>query len=119
MTDLWVLLLGLVAGVLSGIFGIGGGIVIVPTLVLAFGLTQKTATGTSLAALLLPVGLLAVLTYYRAGEVNVRVAGYLAAGMVVGTFIGARFTQSLPDVLIKRLFGVLLLYIAVRFILGK
>lgn len=113
-TALIALALGLTAGVLSGIFGIGGGVVVVPGLVLLLGYGQKTATGTSLLALLLPVGALAVVSYAREGHVNVRVGLLVAAGIFAGALAGARFALGQPDATLRRLFAVLLVALAVR-----
>jgi hypothetical protein len=107
-------LIGLGSGVLSGIFGIGGGLVIVPFLVLLMGMTIRQAAGTSLAALLLPVGIFGALEYFRAGQVDVRVAIVLALGLVVGVYFGARLALMLPPELVQRAFGVLLIVVGVR-----
>lgn len=117
MTWALVVGIGLGAGILSGLFGIGGGIVIIPALVLLAKLDQHTANGTSLAALLLPVGLLATIEYYRRGQVRVPYAAILAAGLLLGGLIGARFAGKIPDVTLRRSFGVLLLVTAVRLLL--
>jgi uncharacterized membrane protein YfcA len=106
--------LGLLAGVLSGIFGIGGGVVIVPGLVLLLGFGQKTATGTSLLALLLPVGALAAREYAREGHVDVRAGLLIAAGVFAGALLGAKLALGRSEVTLKRLFAGLLLLIAVR-----
>jgi uncharacterized membrane protein YfcA len=105
--------IGLVAGVLSGLFGIGGGIVIVPMLVLT-GLPMLSATGTSLGALLLPVGALGAWTYYKNGHLDVRAALLVAAGLTVGAFFGARLAQVLSPVMMKRGFAMLLVIVAAR-----
>lgn len=107
-------LIGLAGGVLSGLFGIGGGLVIVPGLILLLGMTPKQAAGTSLAALLLPVGILGAIEYWRAGYIDVRLALLLAVGILIGAFIGARVAIGLPNELIQRAFGVLLVLIGVR-----
>jgi uncharacterized protein len=107
-------LIGLAGGVLSGLFGIGGGLVIVPALIVLLGMTAKQAAGTSLAALLLPVGIFGALEYWRAGQVDVRVAAILALGLLIGAFIGARVAIGLPNELIQRAFGVLLVLVGVR-----
>jgi len=107
-------LIGLVGGVLSGLFGIGGGLVIVPGLILLLGMTPKQAAGTSLAALLLPVGILGAIEYWRAGYVDVRLAVLLALGILIGAFIGARVAIGLPNELIQRAFGVFLVVVGVR-----
>jgi len=88
--------------------------VIVPALILLVGMTPKQAAGTSLAALLLPVGILGALEYWRAGHVDVRMAILVAAGLVVGAFIGARLAVGLPNELLQRAFGVLLLLVGLR-----
>lgn len=107
-------LIGLVGGVLSGLFGIGGGLVIVPALILLAGMTPKQAAGTSLAALLLPVGILGAMEYWRAGHVNVQMALLVAIGLLVGAFIGARVAVGLPNELLQRAFGVFLLVVGLR-----
>src|ERR1700674_841406 len=109
-----VALIGLAAGVLSGIFGIGGGVIIVPLLVLVLGFTAQQAAGTSLAALLLPVGLFGAIQYWQAGQVNVLNAAMLALGLLLGAFIGARVGLSLPSEVVQRAFGVLLVVVGLR-----
>ncbi len=109
-----VALIGLAAGVLSGLFGIGGGVIIVPLLILALGFTAQQAAGTSLAALLLPVGLFGAIQYWQAGQVNVVNAALLAFGLLLGAFIGARLGLSLPSEAVQRAFGVLLVVVGVR-----
>ncbi|MEX0624913.1 MAG: sulfite exporter TauE/SafE family protein [Chloroflexota bacterium] len=108
--------IGLFAGVLSGLFGIGGGIVIVPLLVLVVGLTTTQAAGTSLAALLLPVGALGALEYWRGGFVDLGLAAVLAVGLLLGAYLGARLGISLPVEVVQRGFGVLLVIVGIRFI---
>lgn len=108
------LLIGLGAGVLSGLFGIGGGIVIVPLLVLVAQMAQKTATGTSLAALLLPVGALGAWQYYKAGAFDGRAALLLAPGLFVGALIGAKIALQLPSRDLQRAFAVFLCIVAGR-----
>jgi len=112
-------LIGLMAGVLSGLFGIGGGIIVVPALIFLVGLSVREATGTSLAALLLPVGLLGVLTYARMGAVKLPVAALLAAGLLIGTYLGARLALNLPEVLLRRGLAVLLLLVALQLLLRR
>ncbi|MDX2139978.1 MAG: sulfite exporter TauE/SafE family protein [Chloroflexota bacterium] len=112
----WLLILGIVAGVASGMFGIGGGLIIVPALVSLMGFEQKAATGTSLAVLLLPVSLGAVWRYYEANLLDIGVAALVALGLIGGAFAGARIALSLPSVTIRRLYGLFLFAIAVRFI---
>src|SRR2546426_11386954 len=105
MTWVLVALLGLVAGVVSGLFGIGGAIVIIPGLVLLAKLPQHTANGTSLAALLLPVGILGVLEYNRRGQVNFGYAAIIAAGLLIGAFVGAKLAGPVSEGARRRAFG--------------
>ncbi|HYT84555.1 MAG TPA: sulfite exporter TauE/SafE family protein [Gemmatimonadales bacterium] len=114
MTWILVALLGLVAGVVSGLFGVGGAIVIIPGLVLIAKLPQHTAHGTSLAALLLPVGLLGALEYYKRGQVNIAFAAVVAVGLLIGAYFGAKLAGTMSDVMLRRAFGVFLLIVSVR-----
>ena len=114
MTWALVALLGLVAGVVSGLFGVGGAIVIIPGLVLIAKLPQHTAHGTSLAALLLPVGLLGALEYYKRGQVNIAYAAVVAVGLLIGAYFGARLAGSMSDVMLRKAFGVFLLLVSVK-----
>lgn len=107
--------IGLLAGVLSGLFGIGGGIVIVPLLILIVGFTTTQAVGTSLAALVLPVGALGAYEYWRAGQVDLKVAAVLVVGLLLGAYAGARLGISLPVEVVQRGFGVLLVIVGIRF----
>ena len=106
--------IGLAAGVLSGLFGIGGGIVIVPALILLARMAPVTATGTSLGALLLPVGALGAYQYYRAGHTDIRASLLVAVGLFLGAYFGARFALGLDPVLLRRAFAVFLVLVAVR-----
>ncbi|MFH1212963.1 MAG: sulfite exporter TauE/SafE family protein [Candidatus Neomarinimicrobiota bacterium] len=112
ITQLFFFLIGLFAGILSGFFGIGGGIVIVPMLILFFHFPQVAANGTSLAALLLPVGIFAVLAYHRKKLVDVRGALIIGLGIFIGVIGGSFSALELPAPLLKRLYGLFLLYIA-------
>ena len=106
----WMLLLvGLVVGIISGVVGIGGGILFVPALVWLLGMSQHKAQGTSLGALLAPVGILAFMEYYRRGNADLRVALLLAAGFVVGGYFGAVGAQQIPDLWLKRVFALTLI----------
>ncbi len=114
--SLIVLLIGLGSGVLAGMFGIGGGTVIVPLMMLFVGFSLKQAVGTSLTALLLPVGLLGAIEYYRSGQINIIAAICLIIGLFIGTYFGAKLTLSLPELYVKRAFGVLLSILAIRYL---
>jgi uncharacterized membrane protein YfcA len=118
MTWALVALIGLVGGVVSGLFGVGGAIVIVPALILLVKVPPHTASGTSLASLLLPVGLLGALEYYRRGQVNIPYAIILAAGLFIGAYVGAHLAGEVSDVALKRAFGGLLLVVAGKLLLG-
>ena len=108
------LAIGLAAGLLSGVFGIGGGILIVPALLLFAKMDPATSTGTSLGALLLPVGALGAWEYYRNGHVNVTASLLIALGIFVGAYFGARFAQGIDPATAKRAFAVFLVLVAAR-----
>lgn len=119
-SDLFILILiGLSAGFVAGALGVGGGIIIVPALVFIFGMTQHHAQGTSLAVLLFPIGILAVINYYRKGFVNFKFALILIVAFVLGSYFGSLFAVSLPDNTLKKIFGVLMLLAGLRMIFGK
>ena len=113
MTMLYILI-GLGAGVLSGLFGIGGGVVIVPALMLLAQMTPLTATGTSVGALLLPVGALGAWAYYKAGHLDIRASLLIAVGLFLGAYFGARLAMMLTPTLLKRAFAVFLVLVAIR-----
>jgi len=106
------LAIGLTAGLLSGIFGIGGGVVIVPALLLVGRMSPQTATGTSLASLLLPVGALGAWYYYRNGYLDLRAAMWIAAGLFLGAWLGAHLALKLPARDLQRAFAVFLVFVA-------
>lgn len=108
------LAIGLIAGVLSGLFGIGGGVVIVTALV-AFGrMPIHVATGTSLAAMLLPVGILGVGVYWKAGHLDMRAAALIALGIFTGIYFGAKYAQGMAPATLQRAFAVFMVVMAVR-----
>ncbi|MBX7051186.1 MAG: TSUP family transporter [Flavobacteriales bacterium] len=109
---LLLLLVGLLAGALSGFVGVGGGIIIVPAMVYLLGMTQMQGQGISLAVLMLPVGVLGVMNYYKAGHIQFNYAFIIAAGFVVGSYFGSKYALKLPEHKVKFIFGLLLLYIA-------
>ncbi|MFH1395294.1 MAG: sulfite exporter TauE/SafE family protein [Candidatus Omnitrophota bacterium] len=106
------LIVGLFAGIVSGLIGIGGGIVIVPCLIYIFKFSQHSAQGTTLAMLVPPIGLLAAWTYFKGGHVNLPVAGLLCLGFVAGGYFGAKFAVGLPEVILRKVFGTCLLIIS-------
>jgi hypothetical protein len=109
-----ILLVGLVVGLVSGVVGIGGGILFVPALIWLLGMDQHKAQGTSLGALLLPVGIFAFLEYYRKGNADVRVAALLAAGFLVGGYFGAVGAHHISDLWLRRIFALTLVAIGSR-----
>jgi uncharacterized membrane protein YfcA len=113
------LLLGLAAGVLSGLIGVGGGVFIVPALVYLFKMSQHQAQGTTLALLVPPIGLLAAYTYYKQGQVDLRVAGLICAGFFLGGLVGAKFATHISDRTLQQIFGVSMLLVSLKMIFGK
>ncbi|HEX7405659.1 MAG TPA: sulfite exporter TauE/SafE family protein [Candidatus Nanopelagicaceae bacterium] len=112
------LLIGAVVGILSGIFGIGGGVLIVPMLIFFLKFAPSKAVGTSLAAMLLPVGILAVWKYAKAGDVDFRVAVAMGFGIFVMAYVGAHIGIGIGNTWVSRGFGVLLLLIGLRFVIA-
>lgn len=112
-------LVGATAGVLSGLLGIGGGIILVPALVLLVGLTQQQAQGTTLVLLTAPFGLLAALTYYQSGYADLKIAAILGIGFFFGAFLGAKVATSIPNIVLQKIFGIALLVVAVYLLLSK
>ncbi len=113
------ILMGLAAGVTSGFIGIGGGIIIIPLFVFLFGFTQQQAQGTTLALMVPPIGLLAAWIYYKQGYVNIEAAACVCIGFFVGGLLGAKFATSLPNLVLQKIFGIILLLISVKMIFGK
>ncbi|NQT23591.1 MAG: sulfite exporter TauE/SafE family protein [Candidatus Omnitrophica bacterium] len=112
-------LVGLAAGIASGFFGIGGGIIMIPAFLFLFGLTQHQAQGTSLAIMIPPIGLLAAMRYYRAGNVKVSIAIFACIGFFFGGYLGAVLANHIPGPMMKKVFGVLMMIISVKLIFGK
>ncbi len=112
-------ILGLLAGTLAGIVGIAGGIFLVPALVLLFHFSQKSAQGTTLAVLLPPIGIGAAYLYYRAGNVDVKAAVYIALGFLAGGIMGASINGHLSNATVQRVFGIFTLIVAIRLLFFK
>ncbi|MCX5697130.1 MAG: sulfite exporter TauE/SafE family protein [Candidatus Omnitrophica bacterium] len=119
MQYLFYITLGLVAGIFGGMFGIGGGVILIPALVYIFKLTQHQAQGTTLAILVPPIGLLAAWRYWQAGNVKLNIAGFICLGFFIGGLIGADIVHGIPDPLLKKLFGFFLLFVSLKMILAK
>jgi uncharacterized membrane protein YfcA len=113
------LVVGLMAGIVSGIMGVGGAIIMVPAMVFFLGMTQHNAQGTSLAVLLFPVGVFAVLNYYKRGFVNFKFAFVLIIAFVIGSYFGSALAVNIPDKILKKIFAVLLLFVGARMFFAK
>ncbi|MBK6343450.1 MAG: sulfite exporter TauE/SafE family protein [Flavobacteriales bacterium] len=113
------IIVGLLAGILSGFVGVGGGIIMVPALIWLLHYNQHQAQGTSLAVLMLPVVLLAVRNYWKEGMIDWKVVGIIAAAFVAGGYFGSKGALALPADTVKRVFGVVMLFVAIKLILGK
>jgi len=113
-TILLLIAIGLVAGTLSGLVGVGGGIIIVPALVFFLGFSQQAAQGTSLGLLLLPAGILAVINYYNKGFIDLKVVGIMCAAFVFGGWIGSKLALSLSQDVVRKIFAVVLFYTAFK-----
>ncbi|PLX11270.1 MAG: permease [Marinilabiliales bacterium] len=112
-------IIGFIAGIVGGSLGLGGGIIIVPALVFILGFTQHHAQGTSLAVLLFPVGILAVINYSKSGYVNFKFAAILIVAFVLGSYIGSEISVHLPDKILKKVFAIFLLLISIKMLFNK
>ena len=113
------LVLGLITGTCSGLVGIGGGTLLTPALIYLFGFEQHLAQGTTLALLVPPIGLMGALTYYQQGYVNLKVVAFICVGFFIGNLLGAKLAIELPEILLKKAFGTIILIIAIKMILSK
>jgi uncharacterized protein len=116
---LTLIVIGIITGVMAGMLGIGGAIIMIPALVYFMGFSQQMAQGTSLAVMLPPIGILAAYNYYKAGQVDIRFAIILAVCFLVGSYFGSKLALSLPQPVLKKVFGVLLLLVAAKMLLSK
>jgi len=119
VTILISLVLGFVTGILSGLVGIGGGIIIIPALVYGFHMSQRRAQGTSLGVLLAPIGILAFIEYYKAGNVDVRMALLIALGFFFGAYFGGSWAQHIPQNILRKMFAILLAVTAAKMFFQK
>ncbi len=115
-TELLCLIIGVGAGVFSGLVGVGGGVIIVPALIYMFGMSQHQAQGTTLALLVPPIGLLAAWTYWRQGYVDVRIAALICIGFFFGGLLGANIATALPNKILEKIFGIVLFVISLKLI---
>jgi hypothetical protein len=111
--------IGIITGVMAGMLGIGGAIIMIPALVYLVGISQITAQGTSLAVMLPPVGIIAAYNYYKAGQVNIKFAIILAIFFLVGSYFGSKLALNIPQSVLKKIFGILLLLVAAKMLLSK
>lgn len=120
ITHLLILIvIGILSGLLAGVFGVGGAIIVIPALVFILGLSQHEAQGTSLAFMLPPVGILATWNYWKAGHVNWKIALVLSVTFVLGAYLGSHFSLNISDRSLRRAFGVLMIAMALKMILSK
>ncbi|MEL6441879.1 MAG: sulfite exporter TauE/SafE family protein [Cyanobacteria bacterium J06621_8] len=113
------LLLGLLVGIISGVIGIGGGVLLTPALVFLFGFSQHSAQGTTIALLVPPIGILAAWTYYQEGDVNLKVAALICLGFLFGGLLGAKLALSVSDLWLRRVFGVTIMLLGLKMILTR
>lgn len=118
-TILILLIIGVITGVMAGMLGIGGGLVVIPALVMVMGMSQQAAQGTSLAMMLPPIGILAAYNYYKAGHVDIKFALLLAFAFIIGSYFGSKIAVHLPQEVLKKIFGFFLLIVAIRMLLWK
>ena len=111
--------LGCAAGVLSGLIGIGGGVILIPSLIFLLGFSQHLAEGTTLAAMVPPIGILAAYVYYQNGQVDLKAAGFIAVGFLVGGFVGAKIAQQLSSETLQKVFAVVLILLGVKMLWPK
>lgn len=113
------IVIGIITGVMAGMLGIGGAIIMIPALVYLLGISQQTAQGTSLAVMLPPIGIIAAYNYYKAGHVNIRFAIILAIFFLVGSYFGSKLALTIPQPILKKIFGILLLLVAAKMLFSK
>lgn len=116
---LLLLLIGVITGVMAGMLGIGGAIIMIPALVFFMGFSQQMAQGTSLAVMLPPIGIFAAYNYWKAGQVNIKFALILAATFIIGSYFGSKFALIIPQNILKKIFGILLLLVAAKMLFSK
>jgi len=118
LTFIILLLIGLAAGIFSGLVGLGGGIIIIPALIFLLGVDQHTAQGTSLALMLPPIGLLAAINYYRSGAINITYALIIAASFFIGGYFGSKIALTLPEAAVRKVFAAFIILMGIKMLLG-
>jgi uncharacterized protein len=118
-TIIILLIIGVITGVMAGMLGIGGGLVVIPSLVMVMGLSQQSAQGTSLAMMLPPIGIIAAYNYYKAGYVDIKFALLLAIAFIIGSYFGSKIAVKLPQEVLKKIFGVFLVLVAAKMLFWK
>lgn len=113
------IVIGIITGAMAGMLGIGGAIIMIPALVYFMGFSQQMAQGTSLAVMLPPIGILAAYNYYKAGQVDIKIALILAVTFLAGSYFGSKWALNIPQAVLKKIFGVLLLLVAAKMLLSK
>ena len=111
--------IGAVTGIMAGMLGIGGAIIMIPAMVFFMGFSQQMAQGTSLAVMLPPIGIFAAYNYWKAGQVNIKFALILAVAFIIGSYFGSKLALNIPQPLLKKIFGILLLVVAAKMLLSK
>lgn len=113
------IVIGIITGIMAGMLGIGGAVIMIPALVYLLGISQQMAQGTSLAVMLPPIGIIAAYNYYKSGQVNIKFALILAVFFLIGSYFGSKLALNLPQPVLKKIFGVLLLLVAAKMLLSK
>ena len=116
---LLLIIIGLVSGIMAGLLGIGGAVILIPSMVFILGFSQHMAQGTSLAVMLPPIGIFAAYNYWKAGEANIKFALILAAAFIIGSYFGSKLAVHIPQPLLKKIFGILLVIIAAKMLFSK
>jgi len=116
---LMLLVIGVVTGIMAGMLGIGGAIIMIPAMVYMLGFSQQMAQGTSLAVMLPPIGIFAAYNYWKVGQVNLKFALILAAAFIIGSYFGSKVALTIPQPVLKKIFGVLLLLVAAKMLFSK
>jgi len=118
MNTLIITVIGVIGGIASGLLGIGGAVVMIPALIFIAGFNQLQAQGTTLFAMIPPIGILAAFEYYKAGHVEIKTAAIIAAGFIIGAWFGSKLALNINPLILKKIFGFLLLYISIRMIIN-